>query len=157
MVSMLVRTLASPILDDLDRKLVLVSGPRQVGKTTLGRSLDPSHEYLNYDVLRDRRRIAGQMWDRDASLLILDELHKMRRWKTWLKGVWDGRDPKQRILVTGSARLDTFRRGGDSLAGRFFHYQLHPFSVREAAAALDARAAMTRTMRQRMTMGLLCN
>lgn len=75
----------------------------------------------------------------------MDEIHKMRGWKSWLKGVVDGRLSGQALLVTGSARMETFRQGGDSLAGRYFAFRLHPFSVREwcelrqvgAADALD--------------------
>ena len=142
----LVRSLTPFVRRDLSEKLVLVSGPRQVGKTTLARALAPDAEYLNYDVRQHRLHIVRQEWDRDNSLLILDELHKMKGWKNWLKGVWDGRKHGQRILVTGSARLDTFRRAGDSLAGRFFHYHLHPFSVREAGELLDPRACIERML-----------
>jgi len=55
----------------------------------------------------------------------------MRDWKSWLKGVVDGRAPDQQILVTGSARMDTFRQSGESLAGRYYRLRLHPLSVRE--------------------------
>jgi predicted AAA+ superfamily ATPase len=140
------RTLTATIQADLLRKLVLVSGPRQVGKTTLARSLDPSAQCLNYDVLRDRRRMMRQEWSLDSPLLILDELHKMKKWKAWLKGVWDGRQAGRQILVTGSARLDTFRRGGESLAGRFLHHHLHPFTVREVAGLFEPRAAVGRLL-----------
>ncbi|MBK8233522.1 MAG: ATP-binding protein [Candidatus Eisenbacteria bacterium] len=140
------RRLAPAISADLSRKLVLLSGPRQVGKTTLARAVEDGAEYLNYDILTHRRRIQREEWDRERSLLILDELHKMRGWKGWLKGVWDGREPIQKILVTGSSRLDTFRRAGDSLAGRFFHHQLHPFTVRELRGRFDPRAAVGRLL-----------
>jgi hypothetical protein len=140
------RTLAPVIAEDLNRKMVLVSGPRQVGKTTLAQSLDPDAEYYNYDVLRDRRRIISQEWSNPGSLLVLDELHKLKHWKAWLKGVWDGRAPQQRVLVTGSARLDTFRRGGDSLAGRFLHHHLHPFTVREVRDLFAPHDAVRRLL-----------
>lgn len=147
MVNMLIqRQLTAQIRVDLNRKLVLVSGPRQVGKTTLARGFSPDPEYLNFDVVQDRRRIMSHEWDRQNSLLILDELHKLKRWKAWLKGVWDGRDPSQRILVTGSSRLDTFRRAGDSLAGRFFHHQLHPLTVHELHGLFDANTAVKRLL-----------
>ncbi len=122
------RYLRPQISKDLKHKLVLLSGPRQVGKTTLARSFDGY--YLNYDVVSDRKVIQSQKWPKDTSMLVLDELHKLPKWKNWLKGLWDS-GMHQQILVTGSARLDIFRKGGDSLAGRFFHHQLHPFSVKE--------------------------
>ena len=119
---------------DLQRKLVFVTGPRQVGKTTLSQYLlgqtQPS-QYLNYDVAADKLRIERQSWLPDAKRLVLDELHKMPHWKTWLKGVWDGRSPNQQWLVTGSARMDTFMQTGDSLAGRYLAWRLHPLSVKE--------------------------
>jgi predicted AAA+ superfamily ATPase len=70
-------------------------------------------------------------WDRKTPLVIFDELHKMKNWKSWLKGVYDTEGIPPSILVTGSARLDLYRKGGDSMAGRFFSYRLHPLSVRE--------------------------
>ena len=121
---------------DLTRKIVFLTGPRQVGKTVLAQSLiadtDPgAARYFNYDVQPDRAVLHRQSWLPDTALLVFDELHKMADWKGWLKGVGDGRPAGQRILVTGSARLDTFRKGGDSLAGRFRTIRLHPISVRE--------------------------
>lgn len=128
------RYLDDLIATDLQRKLVFVTGARQVGKTTLSQQLQtqvqPS-QYLNFDVASDRAAILRQSWQPDTRLLVLDELHKMSGWKTWLKGVIDGRPPGQQQLVTGSARMDTFRQTGDSLAGRFLRWRLHPISVRE--------------------------
>lgn len=118
---------------DLQRKMVFLTGPRQVGKTTLSHQLvaELGGQYLNHDVAQDRSLIVNQRWNSRAPLLVLDEIHKMRDWKAWLKGVYDGKPPTQQLLVTGSARLDTFRQGGESLAGRFFGWRLHPLSVRE--------------------------
>lgn len=128
---MLKRYLTKEILNDLPKKMVFLSGPRQVGKTTLAKMISDDSYYLNYDVLKDRRILISQSWDRNTNLLILDELHKLKKWKTWLKGVWDDDSRNFQVLVTGSARLDTFKKGGDSIAGRYFHYHLHPLSVKE--------------------------
>lgn len=118
---------------DLARKTVFLTGPRQVGKTSLSRLLMQGRDaqYLNYDVAADRAVIERQSWSPSTSLLVLDEIHKMPAWKTWLKGVIDGKPAQQQLLVTGSARMDTFRQSGDSLAGRYFALRLHPISVRE--------------------------
>ncbi len=118
---------------DLAKKMVFVTGPRQVGKTTLSQLLlkATQGQYLNYDVADDRAVISRAAWSPQAKLLVLDEIHKMPDWKSWLKGVYDGKPTAQQLLVTGSARLDTFRQAGESLAGRFFAWRLHPFSVRE--------------------------
>lgn len=128
------RYLNDLIAADLQRKLVVVTGPRQVGKTTLSQQLQglvkPSG-YLNYDVAADRAQILRQSWPPDVRLLVLDELHKMPDWKIWLKGVIDGRPAGQQQLVTGSARTDLFRQTGDSLAGRFLRWRLHPISIKE--------------------------
>ncbi|HYM59683.1 MAG TPA: AAA family ATPase [Thermoanaerobaculia bacterium] len=125
------RYLSSQIRDDLNRKMVFVAGPRQVGKTTVALSLPGSRKgYLNWDVSDHRERIlknelpSGNLW-------IFDELHKYRRWRNYLKGVFDVRPAGQRILVTGSGRLDVYRFGGDSLQGRYHLLRLHPLSVAE--------------------------
>jgi uncharacterized protein len=130
------RYLETRIRQDLRKKMVLLTGPRQVGKTTLSRNLQhPNSVYLNYDTPADRAVMLAQTWPQRAPLLVLDEIHKMPNWKAWLKGVFDGRAKNggvfQEILVTGSARLDTFRQTGESLAGRYFSWRLHPISVRE--------------------------
>lgn len=127
------RYLDDRVKADLTQKMVFLTGPRQVGKTTLSRHLIARQggQYLNYDVPADRALILNQRWNPQAPLLVLDEIHKMPDWKAWLKGVVDGKPAAQQLLVTGSARMDTFRQSGESLAGRFFGLRLHPISVRE--------------------------
>ena len=132
------RYLTAPVKTDLAKKLVFLVGPRQVGKTTLAKALMadyPRAQYFNWDVAGDSRIILGQTWSPRAKLVVLDEIHKMRNWKTYIKGAWDGRGEGQAILVTGSARMDTFRQSGESLAGRYYTLRLHPVSVREWCAA----------------------
>ena len=122
------------IINDLRKKMVILSGPRQVGKTWLAKKISENFKnplYLNYDSLDHRQVIERQSWLPDTDLLILDELHKMSGWKNLLKGIYDTKSPKLSILVTGSARLETFRGVGDSLAGRYFHHQLFPLSLAE--------------------------
>ncbi len=122
------------ILKDLEQKLVFIVGPRQVGKTWLGKQIARQFEhpvYLNYDSYKDRGIIRGEEWLESTDLLIFDELHKMPGWKNFLKGVYDTKPGHMKILVTGSARLDTFRRSGDSMAGRFFTHRLLPFTPAE--------------------------
>jgi len=129
--AILPRYLVSQIKADLAKKMVFVAGPRQVGKTTLARSLPGATDgYLNWDVAEDRSRIlAGEL--PTGKLWIFDEIHKYRRWRNYLKGAYDGRRTGQRILVTGSGRLDLYRFGGDSLQGRYHLLRLHPLSVAE--------------------------
>ena len=114
-------------------KIILISGPRQVGKTFLSQRLlhSESQTYLNFDDTEDRRIIMGQLWPKDSKTLILDELHKMKNWKTWLKAIYDKESVRPHIIVTGSARMETFKKGGDSLAGRHFHFRLHPLMLQE--------------------------
>ena len=128
------RYLDTLVASDLERKMVLLTGPRQVGKTTLCRQLMAAFEpaqYLNWDVLADRAVLQRQSWSPRSRLLAMDEIHKMPDWKNWLKGVVDGRAPGQALLVTGSARMETWRQSGDSLAGRYLSFRLHPIYVRE--------------------------
>lgn len=135
------RYLTATIRADLVQKMVLLTGPRQVGKTTLAKELMADYQrpqYLNWDVADDRRLLLAQSWNPRADLLVLDEIHKMADWKSYLKGVFDGRSAGQALLVTGSARMETFRQSGESLAGRYFSAQLHPFSVREWVELSDA-------------------
>jgi hypothetical protein len=125
------RYLAPQVERDLARKMVFIAGPRQVGKTTLALELLPDPAgYLNWDVPEDRERILRRELPA-APILALDEIHKYHGWRNWLKGLWDRRGRKERILVTGSARLDYYRFGGDSLQGRYHMLRLHPFSVAE--------------------------
>lgn len=128
------RYLDDLVLSDLATKAVVLTGPRQVGKTTLSRQLMQSFgnaQYLNWEVLADRVVLQRQSWNPRAGLLVMDEIHKMPNWKAWLKGVADGRLAGQALLVTDSARMETFRQAGDSLAGRYFAFRLHPVSVCE--------------------------
>ncbi|MCB1057371.1 MAG: ATP-binding protein [Acidobacteria bacterium] len=125
------RYLEPQVRKDLDQKMVFVAGPRQVGKTTLAQHLPGAREaYLNWDVAEHRERIlkrelpSGDLW-------IFDEIHKFASWRDYLKGLYDGRRPGQRILVTGSARLDYYRYSGDSLQGRYHLLHLHPLSAAE--------------------------
>jgi len=107
--------LETNIIEDLKDKVVFLSGPRQVGKTTLSKQLVPSYVYLSYDSTSDRNIIKSEEWTRDVQLIIFDELHKMKKWKSWIKGIYDTEGIPPSILVAGSARLDTYKKGGDPL------------------------------------------
>jgi predicted AAA+ superfamily ATPase len=124
------REIVADIIQSSSKKVILITGPRQTGKTTLTKSISHSYEYLNYDRKEDRKKIINETWDRDKDYLILDEIHKMKKWKLWLKGLFDTRG-SQKIIVTGSARIDTHRKVGDSMAGRYFSYQLFHFDLKE--------------------------
>lgn len=129
------RYLTDYIIEDLAEKMVFVGGPRQVGKTTLANKLVAAKfknpAYFNWDNRSDRRRIISSDWPGNSELLILDEIHKYNRWKTLIKGEYDKLKEKYRFLVTGSTRLDVYRKGGDSLQGRYHYYRIHPFSLAE--------------------------
>lgn len=124
------------------RQMVLLAGPRQVGKTTVCRTFDGGARYLNWDDQDDRRlmlrgpqAVAAALdlaqLRAERPLVVFDELHKHRKWKQFLKGFFDGFGQRVRIAVTGSARLDVYRRGGDSLMGRYLLYRMAPLSVGE--------------------------
>lgn len=127
------RSLSQYVKKDLTRKIIIISGPRQVGKTTLARDLQKDHTYLNFDVEEHRNSILTKSWNRSTDLVVFDEIHKMKNWKAWLKGIYDGEGLSQKIVVTGSAKLDTYRKVGDSLAGRYFLFHLLPLTPRELA------------------------
>ena len=136
------RYLRDRIAEDLRSKMVFVGGPRQVGKTSLARSLLPSPSAeLNYDVPAQRAAILARELP-PGDLWFFDEIHKYRGWRNLLKGLFDEHGRRVRILVTGSARLDLYRYGGDSLQGRYFHLRLHPFSVAELGGHDDALPAL---------------
>ena len=118
--------------------MVFVAGPRQVGKTTLALDLPDARDgYMNWDVDEDRERILRRELP-PANLWTFDEIHKYRGWRNLLKGLYDGRRDGQRILVTGSGRLELFGFGGDSLQGRYHLLRLHPFSVAESGVTTEA-------------------
>jgi len=127
------------------RQMAFISGPRQVGKTTTSLEASnegPVHIYFNWDNDDHRALIihgphaVAKAANLDAinttiPILVFDEIHKYRNWKQFLKGFFDTYEKKCKILVTGSARLNVYKRGGDSLMGRYFLYRLHPLSIRE--------------------------
>lgn len=126
------RYLTQQIQKDLTKKMVFVGGPRQVGKTTMAKDLltVKAQGYLNWDVPEHRELILKKEFP-PAPLWIFDELHKYRKWRNYLKGIYDIKSPRQQILVTGSARLDYYRYSGDSLQGRYHYLRMHPLSFAE--------------------------
>ena len=144
------RYIAPYILQDLTKKMVFVGGPRQVGKTTLAQAIlssnYPSGRYLNWDYDEDRQDILRKQWSADQKLLVFDELHKFPRWKNWIKGIYDVSHESHSFLITGSARLDVYRRGGDSLMGRYHYWRLHPFTLDEVPQGISQKEAYQRLM-----------
>ncbi len=144
------RYITPHILDDLKRKMVFVGGPRQVGKTTLAKAIlssnYPDGRYFNWDFDEDRQDILRKRWSTDNPLLIFDELHKFPKWKGWIKGIYDVSHDLHSFLITGSARLDIYRRGGDSLLGRYHYWRLHPFTLDEIPKGISPKDAFKRLM-----------
>lgn len=131
------RYLFESIIKDTRDKMIILSGARQCGKTTLSRELaGKDGVYLSWDIRKDQKIIREIAWPKSASLVVLDELHIYPKWKNFLKGIADEFKNKPPILVTSSARLDSFRKQGDALTGRFFHYRLHPIDLIEANSFL---------------------
>jgi predicted AAA+ superfamily ATPase len=128
------RYLAPALSADLKEKIVLLTGPRQCGKTTLSKMLCDDYQYFSYDLAEHRLLLSEKSWDRQKALIIFDELHKMDGWKAWLKGIYDVEGIPPALLVTGSAKLTAFKKTGDSLAGRHFQFRLHPLDFKEACS-----------------------
>lgn len=130
---MIARRIAPRIAEDLAGKMVLLSGPRQCGKTTLVRALadERGGRTYNWDSAPDRLLVQKREMDLDRTLWVFDELHKFRRWRAFLKDLVDSYGRQKSILVTGSARLELYGRGGDSLQGRYLPHHLHPITYSE--------------------------
>ena len=130
--------------------MVFLGGPRQVGKTTFGLALlgaqDKRHAgYLNWDDPRVRPDLLRGELPSQQELIVLDEIHKFPRWRNLVKGMYDTEGDHISFLVTGSARLDHYRKGGDSLQGRYHYYRLHPFTLGElqaSASTADVQALL---------------
>lgn len=134
------RYIKTNIINDLQRKMVFVGGARQVGKTTMAKDIlktgipnveTAGQRYFNWDDDEDKAILLGKKLPFSPGLVVLDEIHKYKRWRQLVKGVFDKRADELKILVTGSARLDYYRKGGDSLQGRYHYYRLHPLSLKE--------------------------
>lgn len=129
------------ILEDLNnKKMVFIAGPRQVGKTTLAKQIMEKFQnplYFNFDHPEDRKNLIERNWKPENEILVFDEIHKWRNWKSWLKGIYDKEKDQHKILVTGSARMDVYRKGGDSLQGRYHHYRLNPFTFGELTSQIQ--------------------
>ncbi len=136
------RYIEQGVKEDLEKKMVFISGPRQSGKTTLAQNIlqekthsDVKRFYLNWDSARDREMIIREEFPAGEGVLVLDEIHKYSRWRQVVKGLFDKRKHELKILVTGSGRLDYYRYGGDSLQGRYHFYRLYPFTLNEIQTA----------------------
>lgn len=128
-----------------EKQMVFLSGPRQVGKTTLSKEIAAgfkNKEYFSWDILEHRRKLIQQPTffenidrvDESTPLVVFDEIHKYRHWKNYLKGIYDQFADDYKFLISGSGRLDLYQKGGDSLAGRYLQFHLFPFSVAELSA-----------------------
>ena len=124
------------VAEDLSSKMVFIGGPRQVGKTTFALTFlpEPSEKhpaYINWDDISIRSAILKGELPAKQKYIVLDEIHKFARWRNLVKGFYDTKKSEISFIITGSARLDYYRKGGDSLQGRYHYYRLHPFSLME--------------------------
>jgi len=133
---MIERYLSKLIYSDLQDKMIFIAGPRQVGKTTLAKSIGEKHypgsfKYLNWDNRLDRRAILKEEFQGSNKLVIFDEIHKYVKWRNYIKGEYDKNKDIFKIIVTGSSRLDIYRKHGDSMLGRYYYFRLHPLTLGE--------------------------
>lgn len=136
------RSLKPFIQEWLGQRMVFVGGPRQVGKTYLAKQfLTTKSGYYSWDDLGDRELIKSGRFSGDSKTLVFDEVHKYPRWRSLLKGLYDKNADLFKILVTGSAQLDLFRKGGDSLFGRYHYFRLHPLTLDEVDKKFTAESA----------------
>jgi len=130
--------------------MVFIGGPRQVGKTTMSQHVlkndFSSGQYFNWDFDEHRQAILAKKWSKSDQLLVFDEIHKFQNWKNWLKGIYDIQGDDHSILVTGSARLDVYQRGGDSMLGRYHYWRLHPFTLDELPNGINYADGFNRLM-----------
>lgn len=138
------RYLEKTIREDLNEKMVFLGGPRQVGKTTLAMKLlnENKKGYLSWDSRSDRKMLLEEKLPLEEKLLVLDEIHKYKHWRNLVKGFYDKYEGEFSFLITGSARLDYYRRGGDSLQGRYHYHRLHPLSLGELLFFSDEHKKM---------------
>jgi predicted AAA+ superfamily ATPase len=130
------RYIRNPVSEDLKHKMVFIGGPRQVGKTTFALTFlaEPSGKhpaYLNWDNVLTRPSLLKGELPPNEDIIILDEIHKFARWRNLVKGIFDTKKSDVSFIIPGSARLDYYSKGGDSLQGRYHYYRLHPFSIAE--------------------------
>jgi predicted AAA+ superfamily ATPase len=144
------RFITKPILEDLSKKMVFIGGPRQSGKTFLAKeilkTLNSKSNYFNYDSPDDKKRILAQQWN-EEKYIALDEIHKFPKWKTFVKGMYDTQKETHNFLITGSARLDVYKRGGDSMMGRYHYWRLHPFTLDELPKNFNPEQSFQKLMR----------
>jgi len=130
------RYIKDPVHEDLKNKMVFIGGPRQVGKTTFALTFLAEHNekhpaYLNWDNVLTRSALLRGELPPNEDIIVLDEIHKFARWRNLVKGFFDTKKSDVSFIITGSARLDYYSKGGDSLQGRYHYYRLHPFSIPE--------------------------
>jgi predicted AAA+ superfamily ATPase len=122
---------------------VVLTGPRQCGKTTLAQKIAESLKkptlYLDLESATDRRKLTDPNAFLDPlsdHLVILDEVQRVPDLFPQLRGIIDRRRTPRRFLLLGSASPLLLRQSGESLAGRIAHVELTPFRISEVGAKL---------------------